>query len=118
MEGGKNSWNVITMQGGSGRAVVPWGWCQVAGSPAAAAGSSAAGREGCRGSQQLVHNWSTAGQDTAEAGPAMPAAFPCGAARTISSLRRPRESVKAQRGGHTTASWCQQFENREEIFQT
>ena len=38
-------------------------------------------------------------------GPNVPAAFPCGAARTKSS---PRESVKAQRGGHTTASWCQQ----------
>ena len=72
---------------------------------------------------EVASNWSfqlvsTAGQDTAEAGPAKPAAFPCGAARTISTLRRPRESVKAQCRGHTTASWCQQFENKKEIFQT
>ena len=55
MQGGKNSWNAITMQGGSGRAVVPWGWCQVAGSPAAAALLLAAKVA------EVASNWSTTG---------------------------------------------------------
>ena len=78
--------------------VVPW--CQVAGSPAAVPAKVA----------EVASNWSTTGLPLARTpqkldGPNVPAAFPCGAARTKSS---PRESVKAQRGGHTTASWCQQ----------
>ena len=53
MQEGKNLRNAITMRGGSGRVVVPW--CQVAGSPAAAAAVPAKVAE-------VASNWSSSSQ--------------------------------------------------------
>ena len=114
MQEGKNLRNAITMRGGSGRAVVPW--CQVAGSPspaAAAVPAKVAEVASNWSSSQLVR-WPGHRRSWAQL-PRCPRPSRPARHGTISSLRRPRESVKAQHGGHTTASWCQPFENRKDF---